>query len=165
MFCATEEEYPGYNLLMSDGVEGIHYAVLEDGSLDKKGPDNVYGQARTEGYVGAWNQIFLKTDADQITSKFMRSGAQRASDENIQRARDIREMLANYLDETGLGFSNQNKFSETYNTSWTNIVSDTNANITKYIMGEISADEWNAFVESVVNGADYQAIIAEYAAN
>ncbi|MCR4576996.1 MAG: extracellular solute-binding protein [Clostridiales bacterium] len=165
VFCATEEEYPGYNLVMSDGVEGIHYAVLEDGSLDKKGPDNVYGQARTEGYVGAWNQIFLKTDADQITSKFMRSGAQRASDENIQRARDIRAVLAAYLDETGLGFSNQNKFSATYNESWTNIVSDTNANITKYIMGEISADEWNAFVESVVNGADYQAIIAEYAAN
>ena len=95
----------------------------------------------------------------------MRSGAQRASDENIQRARDIRAVLADYLDETGLGFSNQNKFSETYNTSWTNIVSETNANITKYIMGEISADEWTAFVESVVNGADYQAIIAEYAAN
>ncbi len=44
-------------------------------------------------------------------------------------------------------------------------MSETNANITKYIMGEISADEWTAFVESVVNGADYQAIIAEYAAN
>ena len=162
VFCATEEEYPGYNNVMSYGVEGLHFYFDENGTRQKTDEQRA---ANTAGYVGAWNQIFLKVDADQITSKFMRSGASRASDENIQRARDIRAVLANYLDETGLGFANQNLFSETYNTSWANIVSDTNANITKYIMGEISADEWNAFVDSVVNGAEYQAIIAEYAAS
>ena len=162
VFCATEEEYPGYNDVMSYGVDGLHFDFDENGTRVKNDDQR---KANTEGYVGAWNQIFLKVDADQITSKFMRAGASRASDENIQRAKDIRAVLAAYLDETGLSFSNQNLFSETYNTSWANIVSDTNANITKYIMGEISADEWTAFVESVVNGADYQAIIAEYAAN
>ncbi|MBQ4227373.1 MAG: hypothetical protein II697_04150, partial [Clostridia bacterium] len=162
VFCATEEEYPGYNDVLSYGVEGLHFYFDENGTRQKTDEQRA---ANTAGYVGAWNQIFLKVDADQITSKFMRSGASRASDENIQRARDIRAVLANYLEETGLGFANQNLFSETYNTSWANIVSDTNANITKYIMGEISADEWNAFVDSVVNGAEYQAIIAEYAAS
>ena len=162
VFCATEEEYPGYNDVMSYGVEGLHFDFDENGTRVKNDDQR---KANTEGYVGAWNQIFLKVDADQITSKFMRSGASRASDENIQRAKDIRAVLAAYLDETGLSFSNQNLFSETYNTSWANIVSDTNANITKYIMGEISAEEWLAFVDSVVNGADYQAIIAEFAAS
>ncbi len=162
VFCATEEAYPGYNDVLSYGVEGLHFYFDENGTRQKTDEQRA---ANTAGYVGAWNQIFLKVDADQITSKFMRSGASRASDENIQRARDIRAVLANYLDETGLGFANQNLFSETYNTSWANIVSDTNANITKYIMGEISADEWTAFVDSVVNGAEYQAIIAEYAAS
>ena len=34
---------------------------------------------------------------------------------------------------------------------------------TKYIMGEITADDWTAFVDGIVSSAEYQAILSEYA--
>ena len=48
VFNGTEEDYPGYDLLMSDGVEGVHYDLLA-GTRDT----SKYGTARQEGYVGA----------------------------------------------------------------------------------------------------------------
>ncbi len=162
VFCATEEEYPGYNSILSYGVEGLHYYLDENGTRKKTDEQKA---ANTAGYVGAWNQIFLKVDADQITSKFMRAGASRASDEAIQRARDIKAVLVDYLNTSGIAYSNQNLQSETYNTSWANLTSDVNAMATMYVMGEITADDWNAFVKDIVESSDYQAILAEYAAS
>ena len=162
VFCATEEAFPGYNNVLSYGVEGLHFYFDEDGTRKKTDEQKV---ANTQGYVGAWNQIFLKVDADQVASKFMRAGASRASDEAIERAYAIKDVLANYLAESGLAFSNQNLFSETYNSSWASLTSDANSMATKYIMGEITAEDWAAYVESIVTSAEYQAIIAEYAAS
>ena len=161
VFCATEEEYPGYNDVMSYGVEGLHFDFDENGTRVKNDDQR---KANTEGYVGAWNQIFLKVDADQVASKFMRAGASRASDEAIERAYAIKEVLVEYQAESGLAFSNQNLFSETYNSTWASLTSDVNSMATKYIMGEISADDWTAFVDGIVSSAEYQAILAEYAA-
>lgn len=162
VFCATEEKYPGYNDILSYGVEGLHFYFDEDGTRKKTDEQKA---ANTAGYVGAWNQIFLKVDADQITSKFMRAGASRASDEAIQRARDIKAVLVDYLASSGLAFSNQNLQSETYNNTWANLTSDVNAMATMYVMGEITADDWNAFVKDIVESSEYQAILAEYAAS
>ena len=162
VFCATEEEYPGYTDILSYGVEGLHFYFAEDGTRQKTDEQKT---ANTEGYVGAWNQIFLKVDADQITSKFMRAGASRASDEAIQRATDIKAVLVDYLTETGLCFSNQNLISETYNASWATLTSDVDAMATMYVMGEITADDWNDFVKGIVESSEYQAILAEYAAS
>ena len=74
-------------------------------------------------------------------------------------------MLVNYLNTSGIAYSNQNLQSETYNTSWANLTSDVNAMATMYVMGEITADDWNAFVKDIVESSDYQAILAEYAAS
>ncbi len=162
VFCATEEAYPGYNDVLSYGVEGLHFYFDENGTRQKTDEQRA---ANTAGYVGAWNQIFLKVDADQITSKFMRAGASRASDEAIQRARDIKAVLVDYLASSGLAFSNQNLQSETYNNTWANLTSDVNAMATMYVMGEITADDWKAFVKDIVESSEYQAILAEYAAS
>ncbi|MBQ3761211.1 MAG: extracellular solute-binding protein [Clostridia bacterium] len=160
VFCATEEEYPGYNDVLSYGVEGLHFYFDEDGTRKKTDEQKI---ANTQGYVGAWNQIFLKVDADQVASKFMRAGASRASDEAIERAYAIKDVLVAFQAETGMAFSNQNLFSETYNSSWAALTSDVNSMATKYIMGEITADDWTAFVDGIVSSAEYQAILSEYA--
>ncbi len=163
VFNGTEEAYPGYNSVMKDGVEGIHYTLLEDGTKDTS--DETMGQKRTEGYVGAWNQIFLKTDADQITDKFMRDGAKRSSDENIQRAKDVKEFIVNYLAESGLKHENTNLESETYNNQWTMLTDDVNTMCTQYVMGQIGETEWKAFVDGIVNSDEYKAIQAEFKAS
>lgn len=162
VFNGTEEEYPGYDMVMNNGVEGVHYKLLEDGTVDTS--DEEMGKKRTEGYVGAWNQIFLKTDADQIVGKFMRSGAKRASDESIQRATDIKAELVEFVAETGIKHENTNLQSETYNNEWANLVADVNANCALYVQGELSEDEWKEFVAEIVESDEYKAIQAEYKA-
>ena len=141
------------------GVEGIHYTLLEDGTRDTS--DEVIGQKRKEGYVGAWNQIFLKVDADQIAAKFMRDGAKRASDEAIQRAQDIRADIVKYLDETKMKNEIANLQSATYDSQWTNLTTDVNSMCTQYVMGQITEDQWKQFVQGIVDSADYKAIQAE----
>ncbi len=162
VFNGTEEEYPGYDLLMSDGVEGVHYTLLEDGTKDTSGEG--MGQKRTEGYVGAWNQIFLKTDADQITGKFMRAGAKAASEEAVQRARDIKAELTAFVEESGIKHEDTNLQSETYNKTWANLIADVNANCALYVQGEIDEETWKEFVAEIVESDDYKAIQAEFKA-
>ena len=159
VFNATEEAYPGYDLLMKDGVEGVHYTLLEDGTRDTS--DETIGQKRKEGYVGAWNQIFLKTDADQITDKFMRDGAKRASDEAIQRVQDMKDAIVKYLDESKLKNEIANLQSATYDSQWTNLTTDVNSMCTQYVMGQITEAQWKEFVQGIVDSADYKAIQAE----
>lgn len=163
VFNGTEEAYPGYNIVMKDGVEGVHYQLLEDGTRDTS-PEGM-GEKRTAGYVGAWNQIFLKTDVDQVTDKFMRDGAKRASDENIQRVKDVKEFIVNYMDESGLKNEITNLQSETYNNQWTMLTDDVNTMCTQYVMGQIGEAEWKTFVDGIVNSDEYKAIQAEFKAS
>ena len=163
VFNGTEEAYPGYNIVMKDGVEGIHYQLLEDGTRDTS-PEGM-GEKRTAGYVGAWNQLFLKTDVDQVTDKFMRDGAKRASDENIQRVKDVKEFIVNYMDESGLKNEITNLQSETYNNQWTMLTDDVNTMCTQYVMGQIGEAEWKTFVDGIVNSDEYKAIQAEFKAS
>lgn len=160
VFNATEESHPGYDLLLKDGVEGVHYILLEDGTRDTT--DETIGQKRKEGYVGAWNQIFLKTDADQIVDKFMRDGAKRASDEAIQRVQDIKAAVVSSLEESGIKNEISNLQSATYDNQWTNLTDDVNTMCTQYVMGQITEDQWKEFVQSIVDSADYKAIQAEF---
>ncbi|HIU74444.1 MAG TPA: hypothetical protein IAC62_01020 [Candidatus Pelethocola excrementipullorum] len=160
IFNGTEETYPGYNNLMSDGVEGTHYTLLEDGTKDTT--DEAFKKARQDGYVGAWNQIFLKTDADQVKDKFMRDGAKRASDENIQKVQEIKDFVYSNLEETGMKNEIQNLQSTTYNSQWSVLTDDVNTMCTQYVMGQIGEEEWQTFVEGIVNSADYKAIQQEF---
>jgi ABC-type glycerol-3-phosphate transport system substrate-binding protein len=163
VFNGTEEEYPGYDLMMTDGVEGIHYTLLEDGTKDTS--DETMKQARQDGYVGAWNQIFLKVDQDQITEKFMRSGAKRASDESIEQVQEIKDFLTSYVEESGLHQEIQQLQSTTYDTQWSIISDDVNAMCTQYVMGQIGEEEWTSFVQGIKDSADYKAIQEEFKAS
>lgn len=162
VFNGTEEAYPGYDTVMADGVEGVHYKLLADGTRDTSEGD--MGQKRTEGYVGAWNQIFLKIDADQIVSKFMRDGSKRASDTSIAKAQEIKAFIVDKLAETGLVHANTNLNSETYNTKWSVLTDDVNTYCTLYVMGEITEKDWTDFVNGIVNSADYKKIQEEFKA-
>ncbi len=163
VFNGTEEAYPGYDLMMSDGVEGIHYVVLEDGT--RTTTDDAMKQAKQDGYVGAWNQIFLKTDQDQVKDKFMRDGAKRASDENIARVEEIKSFIYDFVANSGLKQEIQQLQSNTYDTQWSIVSDDANAMCTQYVMGQIGEDEWKAYVQGVKDSDDYKAIQAEFKAS
>lgn len=160
VFNATDEKYPGYMDILLYGVKDMHYTLLEDGTKDTT--DDKFKQARQDGYVGGWNQIFLKTDADQITDKFMRDGAKRASDESITRVTEIKDFITKNLEETGMKNAAQNLQSATYNTQWSILTDDVNTMCTQYIMGQIGEDEWKTFVKGVVDSADYKAVQKEF---
>lgn len=159
VFNGTEEAYPGYNDVMFYGVQDLHYTLLEDGTKDTT--DEKFKKARQDGYVGGWNQVFLKTDADQIKDKFMRDGAKRASDENIARAEEIKTFIYDDLEKTGMVNEKHNLQSVTYNTQWSVLTDDLNTMCTQYIMGQIGESEWKAFIQGIVDSADYKAIQTE----
>jgi len=159
-FNGTEEAYKGYNDVIAYGVEGLHFDLKADGTRDT----SKYSEARTAGYVGAWNQIFLKTDADQVTGKFKRSGAARASDTSIARAEQIKAFLVDYIDDTGLGYANMNLISKTYNSNWTTFITDIDDWCTQYVMGALSRNDYLANIAKLKNSDTYKAVQAEYKA-
>lgn len=161
VFNGTEESHPGYNDIMKYGVEGVHYQLLEDGTRDNNS-DPAMKQKCTEGYVGAWNQIFLKTDQDQVKDKFMRDGAKRASDTNIARVQEIKDFVYTNLAETGMKNAIMNLQSETYSNQWTVLTDDVNTMATQYVMGQIDEEMWKTFVAGIVDSADYKAIQQEF---
>ena len=163
VFNGTEEATPGYDLMMSDGVEGIHYTLLEDGTKDTSGEG--MGDKRQAGYVGAWNQIFLKIDADQVVGKFMRSGAKAASEECLARAKELKKYVSDHLAETGMTNETQNLQSETYNNSWQTVVDDVDSMCAQYVMGQINEQQWKDFVAERKASAEYKAIQAEFKAS
>lgn len=160
VFNQTEETFEGYNSVMMDGVEGIHYDLMEDGT--KNTDKEEYKKARQDGYVGAWNQIFLKTDADQVTDKFMKDGTKKASDENIAQVEKIKEFIYSDLASTGMKNEVQNLQSQTYNNQWGVLTDDVNTMCTQYIMGQIGETEWKTFVKGIVDSPDYKAIQKEF---
>lgn len=160
-FNGTEETHPGYNQIMANGVEGIHYTLTEDGTMTMSEEQR---QKRTEGYVGAWNQIFLKKDADQITDKFMRAGARAASAEAVERAREIRAILVEEQAKSGIKHENVNLTSQTYANNWSTLVADVNSSCVQYVMGLMNEDQWKSFVDGIVNSPEYKAIQAEFKA-
>lgn len=160
VFNQTEETFPGYDSIMMDGVEGLHYELMEDGtkSTDKE----EFKKAKQDGYVGAWNQIFLKTDADQVTDKFMKDGAKRASDESIARVEEIKELVYSDLEKTGMKNAVQNLQSDTYSKQWSVLTDDVNTMCTQYIMGQVGEKEWKTFVKGIMDSPDYKAIQKEF---
>lgn len=160
VFNGTEETHPGYNTLMSDGVEGIHYVLMEDGT--KNTDDEAMKKAKQDGYVGAWNQIFLKTDMDQLTDKFLKDGSKRASDESIERVTEIKEFVYSNLEETGMKNEIQNLQSATYDTQWNVLTDDVNAMCTQYVMGQVGEAEWKTYIQGIIDSADYKAIQQEF---
>ncbi len=161
VFNGTEEAYPGYDMIMKFGVEGVHYNLLDDGTIDNFSDESMKGK-RTEGYVGAWNQIFLKTDANQVVDKFERAGQARASEENIERAYEIRNFVYGNLDETQMRNAIMNLQSPTYDTQWSILTDDVNTIATQYVMGQISEQQWIDFVDGIVQSSDYKKIQQEF---
>lgn len=161
VFNQTEETMPGYDDLMKYGVEGVNYTVAEDGTKDTT-TDPKMGELNKQSYVGGWNQIFLKTDQDQVTEKFKRDGAKRASDENIARVEQIKEFVNSNLEETGMKNGIMNLQSSTYNNQWSVLTDDVNTMCTQYVMGEIDESQWKDFVDGIVNSADYKTIQEEF---
>lgn len=158
VFNGTGDEYMDVLLY---GVEGLHFYWDENGTRAKT---DEMKTACTEGYVGAWNQVFLKADVDQVAGKFCRPGASAASETNVARAYELQDVVTAHVNEMKLNDPTRNKISETYNSSWNTLIADCNDMIARYIMGEIDMDTWKSYVDSIVNSSEYQAIISEFAA-
>lgn len=161
IFNGTEEEYPGYEDAIKFGMEGVHYYMLGDGTRDNNSTEELKRKNR-EGYVGAWNQIFLTADQDQVTNKFKRDGAKRASEENIARAEEIRAFIYKNLAETGMRNEICNLQSETYNNQWNILTDDVDTMATQYVMGYLGKEEWKSFVQGILESPEYQAIQQEF---
>lgn len=161
VFNGTEESKPGYDDIMKFGVEGVHYYTLDDGTKTNAENEEMKQKSK-EGYVGAWNQIFLKTDQNQVKDKFMRDGLKRASDASIERVEAIKDFVFTNLEETGLSNAIMNLQSETYSNQWSVLTDDVNTMATQYVMGQIDEATWTAFVEGIVDSPDYKAIQQEF---
>jgi putative aldouronate transport system substrate-binding protein len=153
VFNHTEDDYID---VLKYGVEGMHYDFDADGNRVKSDEQNT---ACKEGYVGAWNQIFLKTNADMINDKFVAKGC---SEDKIARATELKDFTEKIANENDLATKSLNLISTTYNTSWSTLTADLDDMRAKFIMGEISEDDWKTYADSITNSTEYQAIIAEY---
>ena len=156
VFHSTGEDYIS---VLKNGVEGLHYDLADDGTRTVNDEQDT---KRTEGYVGAWNQIFLTSNADQVTDKFMRPGTRRASDEAIERALALREATEGNVQEMNLRMANLNLESKSYNDNWATLTSDLDDTRGLFVMGQIDADAWNNYVQSIVDNPIYQQIIDEF---
>lgn len=154
VFNATGEEYDD---IMLNGVEGLHYNIVDGARV----ADEDQKIAKQEGYVGGWNQIFLKANVDIVDQKFIQK---KCSQESIDRAYQLKETTEKEVKEMNLTIPNNNLISETYNNSWSALIADCNDFIAQYIMGQIDEDTWKAYVDSVVNSPEYKAINEEYKA-
>lgn len=154
VFNCTADDYMSVLLF---GVEGIHYTVDANGN---RVSDEAQQALKTEGYVGGWNQIFLKTDADMITDKFINKGA---SEENIARAKELKQTVTQDVEEMdGLKWANLNLYSKSYADYWDTLTSDMDDMRAKFVMGQIDEAQWNKYVDGIVNSDEYKAIQEEY---
>jgi len=151
----TEEDYIDVLLY---GVEGMHYDFDADGN---RASTDEQKTAKQEGYVGAWNQVFLKTNADQVNNKFVSKGC---SQDKIDKATELKAFTEEVAASADLTTKNLNLISATYNTNWSALTADLDDMRARYIMGQITLDDWNAYVDGIVNSADYKAISEEFKA-
>lgn len=154
IFNSTDEEY--MDILMN-GVEGLHYDMV-DGERVISEDQKI---ARQEGYVGGWNQVFLKDNFDIVEQKFVEK---KCSQEAIDRAYELKKATEEDVKKMGLCSPNNNLISETYNNSWSTLIADCNDMIAQYIMGVLDLDGWNSYVESITGSPEYIAINEEFKA-
>ncbi len=156
VICATGEEYMNY---LKFGVEDIHFRWEDDVRVR----DDSHSTARTEGYVGGWTQVLLAQNADKVTEKFIERTSP-SSDEAIARAWELKDATEAAAAEMDLGLATLNLQSPTYTSDWGILTADVNDMCAKYVMGQITLDDWNAYVDSIVSTNAYQTIIAEFKA-
>lgn len=156
VICHTGEEYMN---LLKFGVEDVHFSW--DGDVRAKSED--HEAARKEGYVGGWTQVLLAQNADKVTEKFVERTSP-SSDEAIARAFELRTATEKAVADMDLGLATLNLKSATYDSTWSTLTADVNDMCANYVMGQVSTDDWNAFVEGIVTSDEYQAIISEFKA-
>lgn len=161
VFNGTEETYAGYDSIMQNGVEGVHYKKEADGTINTTGK---FEKPRQAGYVGGWNQIFLKKDADQVADSFKRDGSNAASAESQKRAQDLKDFITSNLSESKITNAAQNLHSDTYDKQWSVLTDNVDSMCTQYVMGKIDEKAWKDFVKGLVNSDDYKAIQKEFKA-
>lgn len=153
--CRDDDEYL---FMLHNGLEGVHHSLEDDGVTFKPSTDE-QAEAKKAGYVGGWNQILLDQDPDFIADKFIKAGS---SEEVTERAKEISKLSKQYAKEMNISSPTLTLQSETYNNKWVNIVQDLNDNKALVVMGKMPIEKWREYVESIVESADYQAVISEF---
>jgi putative aldouronate transport system substrate-binding protein len=153
--CRDDQDYLWF---LHYGLEGTHYTMV-DGQPSAITDDQK--AEKNKGYVGGWNQILLDEDPDYINSKFERAHSSAAVIAQAEKMKTDGERL---IQEYNLTNPILTLNSETYSSRWTNITKDLNANRVRVAMGQMSFNEWDAYVKGIVDSADYQKILTEFKA-
>lgn len=138
------------------GLEDIHYTMV-DGQ-----PSAITEEqkaAKRQGYVGGWNQVFLDQDPDYINSKFVRAHSSAAA---IEQAKKMHEEANKAIEDYGIKNVVLTLNSDAYNSKWNALTKDLIDNRAKVVMGQMTIEEWDDYVNRIVNSNDYKQIIAEY---
>lgn len=150
--CQTDEDYLWF---LHYGLEGTHYHLVDGKPVADTEEEKA---AKLNGYVGGWNQILMDSDPDYVAEKFERVNS---SQEMIDAATKIHEDSMELIDKYELSNPLLTINSQAYNDKWTNITKDLLDNRNRVVMGKMTLEQWDEYVEGVVNSADYQEVVAE----
>ncbi len=151
--CRYDEDYLWF---LHYGLEGTHYTMV-DGQPTQTNEEQK--AEKLKGYVGGWNQILMDSNDDFVKSKFERA---HSGQKMIDDAKKIHEDSLKLIDKYNLSNPVQTINSEAYNSKWANLTKDLKNNRNRVVMGEITMEQWDAYVEQTVNSADYKAIVQEF---
>lgn len=135
------------------GIEGVHHEV-------KDGAVVVNNDKIKEDQVGHWYVLFqnqLQT-ADILIEDGRNKGV---SEGDLDRMRAMHEESDRLIKESGLGHPHWSVESPAYFSKWGFVTKDLNDNRIKVIMGQMTIEEWDQYVQTVLNSKDYKQIVAE----
>jgi len=149
-FMAADE----FNELAYFGIEGIHYEV-KDG---KKVTNDRYN----EDAVRIWSGISHINNGWQTEYWRKWLADQGASPENQQMAKDAGDGAIAALKECpSVGIPHYTLYSETLATRWDELTAKLRENRVKFIVGRITEQEWDEYVQSITSSETYQQILQE----
>lgn len=129
---------------MTQGIEGVHYEITEDGSYEKL--DNTKWQQEVQPYSSARPSELVKTF--KATSELINIANEKIAENEAYAVVDPSQPLT----------------SETYNTQWSTLIEGISDSYYQYMMGEIEMKDFDAAIEKFkANGGDK--IIEEFTAS
>lgn len=129
---------------MTQGIEGVHYEITEDGSYEKL--DNTKWQQEVQPYSSARPSELVKTF--KATSELINIANEKIAENEAYAVVDPSQPLT----------------SEAYNTQWSTLIEGIADSYYQYMMGEIEMKDFDAAIEKFkANGGDK--IIEEFTAS
>jgi len=141
--------------LYDHGIQGMHYEE-QDGK-------KVNTPKYEEDVVGAWGwfgHIYRGNDPDYWVEQAKACGT---SEEDLQMLQEVADQtLARYEESKNIRLPAFNLYSPTFATGWSELTKDLNDNRVKFVTGDMSAEEWDQYVQGITSSETYQKILEEF---